>query len=414
MRTVSFIEKIGFGRLVVACGLSLYAAMIGGLVGVAGMPHVPVLHALGVPALDVPFMDLHGVAAWCEADSRGVDPSKVQTRILRPDGNLQPNFLMNYPPMVLSLRYAGLTPERVVEFGILLGAIYVIAAMCLVGHCDLKDGILWALLLASPLSLLVVERANLDIVVFACFAIALMLRGSLLASGGSILLAGLLKLYPAAGLAALWMSGKRYARLAAAGFCGLMLLYIFTLLPRLSSISGSLQDQSKSSFGADVMVDILLAHGVLGGGVASLASTGMKVLALIFAILGIVGGFFLGKSGPGVSVSERSMVSFWLAAPMSIVLFILSNQMDYKWIFLLFIVPVVFELIKNSSRFVGLVARIWLVALGVYSYWSFFSGEESLRNALLKQAVMWGVFLASAVLTGVMLAARSFSSRSSQ
>lgn len=414
MKAVSLFQRIGVGRLVVAGVLALSASMLGGLVGIAGVPHVPLLHGLGVPALEVPFMDLHGVAAWCEADSRGVDPSNVQTRILLPDGNLQPNFLMNYPPMVLSLRYAGLTPDRVVVFGILLGAVYVAAAMCLMGHCDLRHGILWALLLASPLSLLVVERANLDIVVFACFALALMLRGSLLASGGSILVAGLLKLYPAAGFAAVWMSGKRHARISAAGFCGLMLVYILTLLPRLSAISGSLQDQSKSSFGADVMVDIFLAHGVLGETIAPLASSGMKVLALISAILGIAGGFFLGKSSPGVSVSERSMVAFWLAAPMSIVLFILSNQMDYKWIFLLFIVPVVFEVMKNSSRLVGLLAKVWLMAMGIYSYWTFFSGEESLRNALLKQAVMWGVFLASVVLTGVMLAARSFSSRSSQ
>lgn len=374
--------------------------------GVTGIRPQPVLHVLGVPALEFFFMDLHGVVAWCEADAKGIDPASEQSPILLPDGSSRPNFLMNYPPAVLWLRHVGLTPDRVSVIGLLLGVVYFVSFLYLLGRCGAGEGFLWAGLLVSPLSLLVVERANFDILVFACFAFALLARRTFFLSGGSILLAGLLKFYPGAGLAALWMSGKSQGRLWAGVFCGVLVVYLLTLLADLPAIGGSLQDQSKSSFGADVAVDIFLAHGILEPSLAALASSVLKALAVCAGVLGVGLGFFWGKSVSGVFATERSFFSFWLAAPMSIVLFILSNQMDYKWIFFLFLVPLVLECVRGNARVLGVLAKIWLAMLAVYSYWTFFSGEESLRNAVLKQAAMWVIFLATTVFTGVMLTRR--------
>ena len=399
-----WIDLIGDGRLVVAGVLTLFGLVLLVAFGVAGLRHVPFLHGLGVPALDQPFMDLHGVAAWCEADAIGIDPAVVQTHIELADGKRHPNFLMNYPPVVLWMRHAGFSPDRVVGFGILLGLAYIGAGLYLMGRCGVKDGVLWAGFLVSPLSLMVIERANLDILVFVCFGLALSLRRAPWASGAPILIAGLLKLYPGAALAAIWMSGNRHGRVWASIFCGMLILYLLTLLPSLSAISGSLQNQSKSCFGADVVVDILFAHGAIDPSVAAISSNLTKLLALFAAISGIGAGFLIGNSTSDPTVSERSQFAFWLAAPMSIVLFVLSNQMDYKWTFLLFLVPVALELARRRDALSHL-AKLWIVAMAVYSYWTFFSGEESLRNALLKQSVMWAGFLMTSVLTGHMLRA---------
>lgn len=401
--STSWIDRIGKGRLVAITVLALYGSLLTVVLGLTVMRHVPVLNLLGIPALNVPFMDLYGVAAWCEADSREIDPAVVQTNIRLPDGSLQPNFLMNYPPSVLWLRHIGLMPNRVVDIGILLGGLYLASAICLMGRVPMSDGFLWAVFLASPLSLMLIERANLDILVFACFAASLLLREKPWLSCVGILMAGILKLYPGAAFAALWMSAKRNSKLFAVAFCAALALYILTLLPRLSTISGSLQDQSKSCWGADVSIDIFLTHGLIGPSTAVSFCMGMKALSILVAISGIGIGFFMGKSADRNLLSERSHFAFWLAAPMSIILFILSNQMDYKWTFLLFLLPAVLECMKECRSSVRFLSKAWLVALAIYSYWTFFSGEESLRNAVMKQLVMWFVFFATTILTGVML-----------
>jgi hypothetical protein len=74
--------------------------------------------------------------------------------------------------------------------------------------------------------------------------------------------------------------------------------------------------------------------------------------------------------------------------------------MDYKWIFFLPMVPAVLELFDSSDAIESGVSKIWFGGILAYSYWTFFSDEGSLRNALLKQAVMWVVMGTTAFLAG--------------
>jgi hypothetical protein len=67
-------------------------------------------------------------------------------------------------------------------------------------------------------------------------------------------------------------------------------------------------------------------------------------------------------------------------------------------------VPAVFGIAQGGVPFWSICAKAWLVSVCVYSYWTFFSGEESLRNAIFKQGVMWVVFLLGSLLTGCLLA----------
>jgi hypothetical protein len=261
----------------------------------------------------------------------------------------------------------------------------------------------WLLLFLSPLSVLLVERANLDILVFALFAFALALRGHPALAGVSILAAGALKLYPAAGLGALAMQPGRAGKICALAGVGLFCVYLACCVPGLGSIGGSLSDQYRSCFGADVACDILTAHGVLGGGNASPVSWVLQGFAAASSLVAVVVGFLMAEKSGSWKVNERSVFSFWLTAPMLIVLFLLSNQMDYKWTFYLFMVPAALEMLNVSGRFVRGLAGCWISCLLIYSNWTFFSGEESLRNALLKQGVMWMVVLSSCGLAGMLL-----------
>ena len=65
---------------------------------ILGVSRQKLFHFAGVAALEFPFMDLRGVATWCEAAAGGIDPAVTQTSITLPDGTRQPNFLMNDSP----------------------------------------------------------------------------------------------------------------------------------------------------------------------------------------------------------------------------------------------------------------------------------------------------------------------------
>jgi len=74
--------------------------------------------------------------------------------------------------------------------------------------------------------------------------------------------------------------------------------------------------------------------------------------------------------------------------------------MDYKWVFFLLMVPASMELARSQLSVEALSAKMWFYTISAYSYWTFFSDEGSLRNALLKQLLMWVAVFLSAFLAG--------------
>ena len=348
-------------------------------------------------------MDLRGVATWCEAAASGIDPAVTQTTIILPDRTQQPNFLMNYSPAVVWFYWLGLRPSTVWMWASGLIALQILSLLALCGRVSCRQAILWTFLVCSPASLLVMERANMDILVFALFVLALFLRRYPLAAVSPILLAAGLKFYPAAALAALWSRGGMRQRLVAVG--GLVFFFglLFLLKSQLAGIGASLSGQYQSAFGINVVADLLKNHGVCSETVAGFLSKALQICALGFGVLSCGAGFFLSKKWPP-EVTERANYAFWLSALMFLILFILSNQMDYKWIFLLFMVPAVLLLWDGKFPLWSVTPKIWLAVVCTYSYWTFFSGEESLRNAIFKQGIMWLVFVLSSLLCGALLA----------
>jgi hypothetical protein len=389
-------------RVLIAVGLIFNLAGYFLIPEILGVSRQKLFHFAGVAALEVPFMDLRGVAAWCDAAASGIDPAVTQTTIILPDGTRQPNFLMNYSPAVLCFYWVGLRSATVGLWASGLIALQILAVFGLCGRVSCRQAILWTFLVCSPASFLVMERANMDILVFALFVLALFLRRYPVAALAPILLAAGLKFYPAAALAALWSRGGMRQRLVAVGGVVFFFGILFLLKSQLAGIGASLSGQCQSAFGSNVVADLLKNHGACSESVARFLSKALQISALGLGVLSCSAGFFLSKKWP-VEVTERANYSFWLAAPMFLILFILSNQMDYKWIFLLFLVPAVLQLWDGKFPLWSVISKIWLAAVCTYSYWTFFSGEESLRNAIFKQGVMCLVFVASSLLCGALL-----------
>ena len=128
----------------------------------------------------------------------------------------------------------------------------------------------------------------------------------------------------------------------------------------------------------------------------------LKTVAIVLLLLSFGTGLLLNSRRWKSSVTGRSLYAFFLGAPVMGLLFIIGNQMDYKWIFLLFMIPAVLEMIDGESKPVVRIAIVWLCGMTTYSWWTFFSDEGSLRNALLKQAAMWIVMISGALLAGIL------------
>jgi len=264
-------------------------------------------------------------------------------------------------------------------------------------------------LICSPDAVLVVERGNLDIFLFVFLVGALELREHPPFDSALILVGALFKFFPIVALLAPWGKAGRHLKISAGIAAMLFLLFLFLLRSRIVSIGASLSGQCHSAFGCAVPADLL----VLAGFPATVAGVPLhlffKVVAILLLLLSFGTGLFLNRRRWKPSITGRSLYAFFLGAPVMGLLFLIGNQMDYKWIFLLFIIPAVLEMIDGESKPMVRIAIVWLCGMTIYSWWTFFSDEGSIRNALLKQSVMWVVMISGAFLAGVLWRERRLS-----
>ena len=358
------------------------------------------LQFMGVPALEHPFMDMRGVAAWCEAASEGKNPSLEITYITFTGEKPVRDFLMNYSPLVLTLGSFGLDQNHSVAWAIALGLLYATSLWFLYGPCSPSHAFLWGILLLSPASVMVVERGNLDMLLFALLVTALLVRKHPLRASAAILIAGLIKFFPIGALLAVWREGGGKNRAAAILSGAIFLIFLFFLRSRLGLIGTSLTGQYQSAFGCGVVADLFRHYGIIGDGNYDSIRGVLVILGVVLLAITGASGFLTSNTAAPRTLCDRMQYAFFLSAPFMLGLFVMGNQMDYKWIFFLPMVPAVLELFDSSDAIESGVSKIWFGGILAYSYWTFFSDEGSLRNAILKQAVMWVVMGITAFLAG--------------
>lgn len=388
-------------RWIILLAAMVYAVLLGvGAMfgGRATAQHL--LQFMGVPALEHPFMDMRGVAAWCEAASEGKNPSLEITYITFAGEKPVRDFLMNYSPLVLTLGSFGLDQNHSVAWAIALGLLYAASLWFLCGPCSPSHAFLWVILLLSPASVMVVERGNLDMMLFLLIVVSLLLKANCFGASAVILIAGLIKFFPIGALPALWREGGKRNRVAVILAGAIFVTFLFLLRSRLGLIGTSLTGQYQSAFGCGVVADLLRHYGIIGDGNYDSIRRALTILGIALLSLSGLIGFLDGKIREQGALSGRMQYAFFLTAPFMLGLFVLGNQMDYKWIFFLPMVPAILELLESPDAMEAQISKMWMGGILVYSYWTFFSDEGSLRNALLKQAVMWVVMGMTAFLAG--------------
>lgn len=309
-------------------------------------------------AWEFPFLDTHVVLAWIECHRAGVDvyvrnPCDVMDRVLAQS------------PLWLALAPSGLGVAATPVIGLALGLAFCAALFLLGGARDRRGGIVMLAACLSPATLYALERGNTDLVVFVLLApLARWAPGGVgrLCGYALVLLAGALKFFPLAALAA--AIGESLGRLAALGLASLAVVGVFILhyaadLPRLAWHG---DDWFGTSYGALK----------LWGGLRVLAP-GHAWLAWVVcaAVAGLAGARAVaiarrGAADGGLAGLDQPMRDFFLlGAGIMVGSFLIGQNTLYRAIFLIPTLPALLALGRA-----GPARPLWMAVLFVL--WSVF------------------------------------------
>lgn len=331
------------------------------LSGQSGL-YFTVMHGLGVDAYSLPLLDLHGVLAMGECHRLGADPT-----IANPCDPL--HRILPYGPILLREPFA--TADAAL-LGSLQSILFLAAAalvlrprtrgeLAVAAAASLSCGVLYAL-----------ERGNFDVVEFLLVALAVFLATRSAAGRlGSYMLfysGGTIKFYPFALL--ITIARERLAMaigLATLGFA-LIAGYILVYRDTLTKLSAALPH---FEYNTDVFGAVCLPFG-LADWLMLPMSAGQALMALLVAGFGFVAWRIAPRLQNTWTATDRQTVNFHLLTAGAIVLvgcFFMGPSISYRSIFLLLILPGLFDLARKPG--LRILARS-AIAVTIFCLWSEF------------------------------------------
>jgi len=343
-----------------------------------------------------PFNDLQVLWDGVAAHARGVDPL------------LAKELSYNYPRLWLVTAGVGLHRVPLIPAALALEAAFLVFLLWILQARTRRDTVIVALLLVSPSVLLALERANTDLAIFLLVLGSLTWaprpdspgRGSVAAV--AILLAGMLKLYPAIALAggAVFSRGARRILFAAAlaGFA----LYVGTRVPELGLVSQKTARDYHASYGSNVLATGFRNHffeetwpadSLRRFDRAALAvGLGFYLALMIFAARR---GWRSHADFAPVECDDRTRAWFWAGALIYCGSFALGNCFVYRLIFLLPCLPFIRAAANTpatrrwaTATFVALFITVMKPLSPAYGWFLLFHPPQWALAALLSGGVV--------------------------
>jgi Glycosyltransferase family 87 len=325
---------------------------------------------LGIAPIPVPFADSRAVASGWECTHRGLNvllqnPCDPYKRV------------MQYPKLWMLPAAWGLGSGATDWLGILNAVAVLSAVVLVIGRLARAwEALLYLALLASPPVVLLLERGNVDGLIFAmvCFGVvAWAARGvAIRAVGlGLILLASMLKLYP---LVVVWVLARRGGRRAWAALAVAVAafgVYLAATAKEVSMIAAATQQGIFPAYGLNVLVVAVRHPGVHDGAplLALAHNRGDLVLrvvgaVLVVAVAAVVARRMGQRDGPGTGPDSSSRLDLLLAgASIYVASFLVFVNWDYRLTFLLMAVPQLLAWSRSALPARKSVARAVVVTL---------------------------------------------------
>ncbi|MCZ8028430.1 MAG: hypothetical protein O9332_24365 [Microcystis sp. LE19-10.1B] len=146
------------------------AALLGyfGLLYLANffVPYHKFWRKLGVPAVKSPFIDLAAVLGAFDCDRLTGEVSLTNNSCFTQ---------IAYPSSWSSLTWLGLEQRDTIFLGVFFALIFYGITLIIIGRLNYQEAVVYALILCSPPVMLLVERGNVDIVIYSWLGVGLMM-----------------------------------------------------------------------------------------------------------------------------------------------------------------------------------------------------------------------------------------------
>ncbi|HLF72885.1 MAG TPA: hypothetical protein VI524_00945 [Anaerolineales bacterium] len=342
-----------------------------------------------VPTESPPFSDFRLIPGSAETFRMGIEPSARN-----PGDPHKRKF--NYPTFWRLFFYTGITQADTIWISVLM-IILFFTGVFLFPQKLLVSGALWMLLVIfSPAAMLLYERGNVDLIVFAlCAAIVVATDYSPYAAVALLIAGTIIKLFPFFGVSVLLREPKRkFIWLAAA--CSLVLLIYMSVTWDSVSAAWDLTMRGKEiSYGANVFfyrygtaLSTFLSQWFRDAQIDGILKIGPIILALGLALTAGISG--MRNRQPLANSSQRNLAAFRMGASIYIGTFLLGNNWDYRLAFLILLLPQLLEWTRSPVSRYRSIARISLIAVLV-SCWHFVLWYSPFFNSFEGSKDLWFV-----------------------
>lgn len=337
------------------CGLIVAVMTMGLLFATRGYEQTWQL--LGVPSMSPHFADLRVITGAATSITRGYDPmlSNPGDPWLRP---------LNYPRVWQGLAILGVNDRHTTCLGVSLIVMFLVGLLMAV-HCPTWYETVWIMAaVMSPATLLGIERANIDLLMFFLLAAAVSLaQRRHIAAMCVILIAFVLKLYPIFGLTVLLSQSRRAFLVSVAAATVLAVAYVGLTLEDVLLIGAA------TPRGTDVSYGLNVARLKYSATVPLVTEYGGIIVATAIGVVVLLACTALRKEGScNHDVPGSSMDSFRIGSGVYLGTFLLGNNFDYRLMFLIFTIPQLLAWSHAASQLTVRLARVAL--LGIYlSMW---------------------------------------------
>ena len=374
------------GRLLVIAALLGYF----GLLYLANffVPYHKFWRKLGVvAAVKNPFIDLAAVLGAFDCDRLTGEVSLTNNSCFNQ---------ISYPSSWSLLTWLGLEQRDTIFLGVLFALIFYVITLMIIGRLNYQEAIVYALILCSPPVMLLVERGNVDIVIYSWLGVGLMIiknsRALIFRLCAYLLIFfwGVIKLFPIFGLAVIIKEKRNIFLFLAAIFAAAFITYFIASIEEMKTISQAFDVESVwFRFGHQALFlkvkTFLLNLSLSTGGETDIKKTLRYMMYIIMSLLTLLvltrvllSKFKIFKewlSSDFVSADSSKSLDksqyidyFRLAAGIYLGNYlVIGLVMDYKLTFLIFALPQILDWIKQENQ-LSLSSSMALVAIVVTFY----------------------------------------------
>jgi hypothetical protein len=322
-----------------------------------------------IPLSDGGFWDARLMAMASESYAQGYDP--LIENPANPIGQR-----LNYPRVWHLLFGFGMNQSHTNLMGTTTVIIFFLGIAIFWFSNKFKNltSFLLTLALLSPIVMLGVERANIELLLFFILSLALAINHySVISSICLFTLASILKLYPVFGFVYLLKENKSKFWILFLSATGIFAVYALFSLTDIMYVFKTTPKTVGSTFGINVWWMGLGHPRFFNIPLSDNMAFTLKVISYAAASLILAAALIINmRKKHSKLLSEGQYIdSFRAGASIYIGCFLLMNTIDYRLMFLVFAIPQIVEWLRAKEKDISSIAFIALAAMGV-SLWSFF------------------------------------------